>query len=253
MTLRVLFWDYLLIAPRLLLVVALVALLRHRLYRQFPMFFAYVVSEIVQGAVIFPMIFSHFSRSDIYAAAYYSGLALSTALRFGIIHEIFAHMFRNYAVLHRLGKPLFRWVTVGLLLLGLALAAYRGGHDARPLASMVHVLDLAASILQCGLLFALFFFSSYLGLSWRSYLFGIAFGLGAFASANLMAAAIRSETGFVYNTPLNYFTMATYQCCVLVWVFYLLAPERVTQYSLKKLPENDLEVWNQELQRLSRP
>jgi hypothetical protein len=247
------FFDYLLIAPRLLLVVALIALLRHRLYRQFPMFFAYVVSEIVQGAVIVPMILSHSTRVGLYAAAYYSGLALSTALRFGIIHEIFAHMFRNYAVLHRLGKPLFRWVTVGLLLVGLALAAYQGGHDTKPLASVVHVLDLAASILQCGLLFGLFFFSSYLGLSWRSYLFGIAFGLGVFASADLVAAAIRAQTGLLYYIPLNYFTMGTYQCCVLVWVFYLLAPERVTQYTLKTLPENDLEVWNQELQRLSRP
>jgi len=251
MTLRVLFWDYLLIAPRLLLVAVFIALLRHRLYRQFPMFFAYVVSEIVQGAVIFPMIFSHFTRRDIYATAYYSGLVLSTALRFGIIHEIFAHMFRNYAVLHRLGKPLFRWVTVGLLLVGLAVAAHQGGHDAWPLISIVHVLDLAASILQCGLLLGLFFFSSYLGLSWRSHLFGIALGLGVFASANLVAAAIRSQTGFLYNTPLNYFTMGTYQGCVLVWVLYLLAPERVAQYTLKTLPENDLEVWNQELQRLS--
>jgi hypothetical protein len=250
MTLRVLFWDYLLITPRLLLVVALVALLRHRLYRQFPMFFAYVVSEIVQGAVIFPMIFSNF-RGDIYATAFYSGLMLSTALRFGIIHEIFAHMFRNYAVLHGLGKPLFRWVTVGLLLVGLAVAAHQGGHDARPFTSLVHVLDLAASILQCGLLFGLFFFSSYLGLSWRSYLFGIALGLGAFASANLVAAAIRSQTGFLFNNSLNYFTMGTYQGCVLVWAFYLLAPERARQYTVKTLPENDLEVWNQELRRLS--
>jgi len=250
MTLRVLFWNYLLIAPRLLLVVVFIALLRHRLYRQFPMFFAYVVSEIVQGAVIFPMIFSHF-RGDIYATAFYSGVVVSTALRFGIIHEIFAHMFRNYAVLHRLGKPLFRWVTVGLLLVGLAVAAYQGGHDAHPLTSSLHALDLAASILQCGLLLGLFFFSSYLGLSWRSYLFGIALGLGAFASANLVAAAIRSQTGFLYNNPLNYFTMGTYQGCVLVWVFYLLAPERVAQYTLKTLPENDLEVWNQELRRLS--
>jgi hypothetical protein len=252
MTLRVLFWNYLLIAPRLLLVLVFLALLRHRRYRQFPMFFAYVVSDFVQAAVLLPMIFLHF-RGHIYATAFFSGLVVSTALRFGIIQEIFAHMFRNYAVLHRWGKPLFRWVTVGLLLLGLALAAYLGGHDTKPLESMAHVLDLAASILQCGLLFGLFFFSSYLGLSWRSYLFGIAFGLGVFASANLVAAAIRSQTGFVYNTALNYFTMGTYQCCVLVWVFYLLAPERVTQYTLKTLPENDLEVWNQELQRLSRP
>jgi hypothetical protein len=218
-------WNYLLIAPHLLLVVVLVALLRRRLYRQFPMFFSYVVAEIVQAAVILPMIFSPSTTNYEYAVAYGIGLAVSTALRFGVIHEIFAHMFRNYSMLNRFGKPVFRWTTVGLLLASLALAAYAGGHDPNRLMFIVNVLDRVASIMQCGLLIGLFLFSASLGLSWRSYLFGIALGLGVFASVELVASAIRSETGYVYNTYLNYLTMATYHCCVLVWAFYLSAEE----------------------------
>ena len=250
MTLRVLLWNYLLIVPHLLVVVVFIALLRRRLYRQFPMFFAYIVGEIVQAAIILPMIYFRSTTGDEYAIAYYVALAVSTALRFGIIHEVFAHMFRNYTALSRFGKPLFRWATVGLLLAGLALAASAGGHDPRRLMSIVHVLHRAASILQCGLLIGLFFFSSYLGLSWRSYIFGIALGVGAVASGDLIAAAIRSQTGYTYNVFLNYFTMGIYHCSVVVWIFYLLAPERISQYNLKTLPENDLELWNQELRRL---
>ena len=159
-------------------------------------------------------------------------------------------MFRNYAAFGRFGKPLFRWATVWLLLTGLALAAYSGGYDPRQLMLIVHPLDRAANILQCGLLIGLFLFSSYLGLSWRSYLFGIALGMGCVASSSLVISAIRSQTGATYTVLLNYITLAAYHGCVLIWVLYLWAPERASQYNLKALPENDVESWNHELQHL---
>jgi hypothetical protein len=250
MSVRVLLWNYLLIAPHVLLGVVFIALLRRRLYRQFPIFTAYIATEIAQFAVLFAMIKSPSTTGLEYGIAYSFGLALSTALRLGILHEIFAHMFRNYSALSRFGRPLFRWATVGLLLAGLGLAAYAGGHDPDRLMSIVYVLDRTASILQCGLLMGLFLFSSYLGLSWRSYIFGIALGLGVFASTELVASAIRSQTGFTYSTYLDYLTMGTYHGCVLVWAFYLWAPERISQYALKSVPDHDMETWNRELQRL---
>lgn len=114
----------------------------------------------------------------------------------------------------------------------------------------MHVLDRAANILQCGLLIGLFLLSSYLGLSWRSYIFGIALGVGIIASVALAVSAIQSQVGYTYNVYLNYLTMVTYHCSVLIWMFYLLAPERSAQYTVKPTPEIDLESWNQELQRL---
>ena len=250
MTLRAVLWYYLLIAPYLLLVVVCLALIRRRLYHRFPMFFAYVLSEIAQALVVIPLLLSRSTTAKAYTAVYFVGLGLTTAFRFGVIHEIFAHMFRNYAVLSRFGRPLFRWITVGLLLIGLALAAYAGGHDLVRVTSVATVLDRTANILQCGLLVGLFVFSSYLGLSWKSYLFGIALGVGVAATTDLIVSAIRSQTGYTYVVLLNYVTMATYHCSVLIWIFYLLAPERISQYNLKTVPESDLETWNQELQRL---
>jgi len=238
----------LLIAPRVLVVVVLITSIRRKLYRQFPMFFTYIASELVQAAVILPMLLSRSTMRSGYATAYLVALALSTALRFGVIHEIFTHMFRNYASLDRFGKPLFRWLTVGLLLAGLAIAVYARGSE--PSRMVFAVLDRTASMLQCGLLIGLFLFSGYLGLSWRSQLFGIALGVGVFASTDLAIFAIRSQTGSTYNLYLNYISMAAYHCSVLIWMFYLLAPERISHYSLKTVPENDLETWNQELQRL---
>jgi hypothetical protein len=49
---------------------------------------------------------------------------------------------------------------------------------------------------------------------------------------------------------LDYLGMATYHCCVLVWIFYMLAPERKTNPPTRKFPDDDLEIWNEELQQL---
>lgn len=249
MNLPVLLW-YLWVVPHLLLAGVLVLLVRRGLYKQFPIFFAYIACEILQFLVLFTIAEAPSTSGLQYGIAYCFGLALSTALQFGIIYEICSHLFRNYSVLSHFGKPLFRWITVVLLLTGLVLAVHSGGHDPLRMLSILHVLDRAASISQCGLLLGMFLLSAYLGLSWRSYVFGIALGLGIYASVELAASAIRAETGVAYTRPLDYFTMATYHACVLIWAFYLWAPERSSQYAMKALPEADLESWNQELQRL---
>jgi hypothetical protein len=240
-------WHYLLIAPHVLLLVVLVALLRNRIYRQFPIFFAYIVQEIVQSAVMIPMIESRSTNPREYHIAYTVTLISSTAFRFGIIHELFAHIFRNYLVLNHFGRPIFRWVTVVLLLTTLGLAAYTGTY-ANQLPFVAYMFDRTASVLQAGLLICLFAFSSQLGLSWRSHVFGIAFGLGVVASSNLIASAIRSYTGFAFVRPIDYFVMVVNHCCVFIWIFYLFAPEK--SYAPTVLPQHDLDTWNLELERL---
>ena len=75
-------------------------------------------------------------------------------------------------------------------------------------------------------------------------------GLGVLSTIELAVSAIRAETGYAYNVFLNYLALATYHACVLVWAFYLWAPERSPQYAVRILPEADLENWNRELQRL---
>jgi hypothetical protein len=103
--------------------------------------------------------------------------------------------------------------------------------------------------MQCGLLMFLFLFSRYFALSWRNYAFGIALGFGILASSDLAISAIRSQIADG-SYILDMLGMAAYHVCVLVWVFYLAAPERITYRTSKKLPEDDLGVWNEELQRL---
>jgi len=237
------------IAPHVLLVGVLVCLFRHQLYRRFPFFFAYVASEIVQFTILFTMILLPTTTGREYGITYSIGSAISTGLRFGVIHEISLQLFEGNATLNRLGRPLLRWLGAGLLISALALALYSGGNRFNEVMYFLYLLDRTASILQCGLLIGLLLFSRYFAVSWRSHVFGIAFGLGVFASVELANSAVRTHVGYAYSRYLDLLTMATYHVCVLIWIWYLWAPEKIPAKNVQQLPEHNLEAWNQELQR----
>ena len=116
--------------------------------------------------------------------------------------------------------------------------------------SGVYVVDRTISIIQCGLLLFLFLFSSYFGLSWRSYVLGIAIGLGFYSVVHLATSSIWMRAGpFNGSYIIDFVTMATFHCCVLIWFFYLVSQEPVRR-SVGEIPHNELEVWDRELGRL---
>ncbi len=240
-------YQYFLIAPHVLLLPVLGAILYRRVYREFPIFCAYVLEEIVQSAVMIALIETPSTSVKSYSFAYLGMWAVSTSFRFGVVYEIFVYMLRNYAAVANFGKPLFRWAIVLLFSIAFGLTVYTGVYVQQAMV-IGYVLDRATSVLQCGLLLTLFVFASKLALSWRSHAFGIALGMGIKASADLAASAVRSEIGPVHQIAINYFVMAAYHLCVLVWVFYLFAPEK--SYAPKALPQHDLESWNVELERM---
>jgi hypothetical protein len=245
---------YLWIAPHILLAVILMLMIRRKLYKQFPVFLLYIAFELFQFIVLLTVFLRAGSLADDrYRGAFALGTAISAALRFGIIYEIFTELFRNYHGLSELGRVLFRWATIVLLLIGVALASTHG--NGNEFISIVATLDRTVRFMQCGLLMFLFLFSRYFALSWRNYAFGIALGFGILASSELANTAILSWIGKFSDLGkgsdiLDYLGMAVYHACVLIWIFYLLAPERESVLTPKQLPEDELEVWNQELQRL---
>jgi hypothetical protein len=241
---------YLWVAPHVLQAIVLLLMLRRKLHKQFPMFLLYTAFELFQFIVLFTVGRSGSFSAEQYRSMFSLGSAISTGLRFAIIYEIFTHVFRSYPRLSGLGRVLSRWATVALLLFGVALAAATHGNGAYSSVVLLSVLDRTISILQCGLLMLLFLVSRHFALSWRNYAFGLALGFGVFASVELATSAIRSQIGSSRADFIDLVVMAAYHCCVLIWIFYLVAPERITYRTPNKLPEDDLGVWNEELQRL---
>jgi hypothetical protein len=246
-------WYCLWFAPHILQGILFFDMVRRRLHRSFPMFFLYTAFEILQFGLLFAISRSNVHFGEGYLRVYSVGLALSTAIRFGVIHELFSHFFLRYPALTGTGRLLFRGATIILLLVAVGLAVSAPGSSENFLLNATYALDRTVSVLQCGLLISLFLFSRYFVLSWRSHAFGIALGLGIFASVELGTSAIWLRLGAFGNPAVNLLTMAVYYCCVLIWMLYLMEPEQERRYPRhpsRKLPEYDLEIWNRELQRL---
>ncbi len=242
------FQYYLWIAPHVLQLVLLWFMVHRGWTREFPMFFGYTVVEVLQFVLLFSTA-KLFGFNALYLGVYSLGIALSAALRFGVVHEVLDHLFRNYPSLNNRGKRLFYWAGLVFLLIAVALVlgAFRGSS---PLLLKVRAFDRSVSVLQCGLILFLFLFSHYFKLSWRSQTFGVALGMGILASTELAISAARLYVGPSGNSFLNFLSMATYHLCVLIWLFYFIASERPPQYNSTGLPAHDLESWNEELQRL---
>ncbi len=172
------------------------------------------------------------------------------ALRLGIVCDLFAYIFGNHSTLRNVQKPLFRWATVVFLSVGFSFAIYTHRLETDATQFAVHVLARSANIVLCGLILTLLLFSWYLGLSWSRAAFGIVLGIGILSSVELATTAIRSQFGHSGHVIIDMLTMVTYLCCVLIWLYCLVTPERRPSSIPDSVPDNDLESWNHELEGL---
>ena len=243
---------FLWITPHVLLGVLAVVLCKRRLYREFPVFFAYVFYEIAEFILLFALYSVQGVTGKQYAYAYCVTLLLSIVLRFGVIDEVCKDLFRESQFLKVSARRSLRCVTGLLLVMCVLLAVYAPGKNSTKWIAGVSVVNRGAAMVQCGLLLSLLLFSRFLGLSWRRPAFGIALGLGVLTSVDLAMFALR--TAFASWVAVEFFNLlitGAYLVCVSIWIGYLLAPE-LEPASLTVVPHDEVETWNRELQHLLR-
>jgi hypothetical protein len=106
-------------------------------------------------------------------------------------------------------------------------------------------------MIECGLILFLFLFVACFRLTWDKATLGIGLGRGISASVHLATWAVMANGGLAHRYYLlDFVNMATYHLCVLIWFYFLLVPQKSVTTSTVPLPENNLDVWNRELERL---
>jgi hypothetical protein len=249
-----LLWHYLWAAPNLLLLLLAFILWKRGTFRQFPAFFAFAtlgaVGELgVYAAVVLPIV-----SPVMYWRTDWANLILEAVLKFALIGEIFSVLVGAYASLARLGKNLICSIGVILIFTAVILAAYAPLKAYFRIVYGDNLLRQTTFFVETGVLLFIFLFSSYFRLHWPPQLFGIALGLSISACVHLATWASIDNAGFTLHTRtlLSFLNMATYHFCVLVWCYYLLVPQELPVQSAVPLsvPENNLAVWNRELERL---
>lgn len=252
-------WNYLWVAPNVLLLGLGVLLLRRRIDSQFPVFLAFVlVMGLEQLALFIADVVPRVSPID-WWRIFWASLLLESLLKFALIGELFGRVFGIYSSVARLGRNLITSVGVVLVFVAAVVAAYTPKDNKFWIVSGAHILQQATYTIECGLLLFLFVFAAYFELSWGRHAFGIALGLSVSACVHLATWALLANGNFSsqYRVILDFVNMAAYHICVLIWFYYFLVPPenaREPRENMKQPPvpplENSLDVWNREVERL---
>jgi len=202
-------------AQPVLQVAVAIVVLRRQLYKQFPVFFGFLLTQVG----VFAVTYSVYGLNSLwYFWLYWSSQAFNAILSFKIIHEIFLDVFRPYHSLKDLGTPVFKWAGLVMLLVSVVVAA-SNSFNQDPVAHAVITLQRSVRLVQVGLILFLILFSRFLGVSRKRVSFGIALGFGLFAGVELMMLAMHSG-GLIRQGTLNLINMMCYNLSVLVWLGY---------------------------------
>jgi len=245
-----LLWHYLWIGPHVLQIALAVILWRRGIHRQFPVFFAYLVFEAVEQLTLYGLdVFPSVSTEAWWIACSVS-LVLEGFLRLGVMGELFFHLLHSRPAIAKVGGRLITWAGAVLVLLATLAAAYAPiGNLA--IASRAYILQQTLYMIECGLLLFLFLFTASFRLTWDRASLGIGLGRGISSSVHLATWAVMANGALAHRYYLlDFLNMATYQFCVLLWFYYLLIPQKIATTSAVPLPENNLDIWNRELERL---
>ena len=247
-----LLWHYLWVAPNLLLAVLGAVLWRRGLHKRLRVFLIYAWFEAVQWAVLYSIDLVASIPAVDFWRVYWSSVLLESMILFFLISEIFADVFGSYAALARSGRVLIRWGGALLLIMATVVAAYAPIDNRVWFVSASHILQEAMYVVVSGLVLMLFAAAAYFRLTWKHATFGIALGLGISACIHLATWAVmaNSQLSNSGRALLDLLNMATFHVAVLIWFYYLLVPQKVATKIAVSLPENNLAVWNRELERL---
>lgn len=246
--LRYYFW----VAPHVLLIGLLIGAYRRGLWRKLPYFIAYIFLELAQFLALFAMNWFSATSQNQYHWVLVFGLGLSALLKFGVIYELSKDLLLSRSSLVDLWHRVFRWTAGVLLLVAVFASASVSTIGIQNVESIFHVLDLSSAVIQSGILLALFIFTRALHVPWRSYTSGVALGFGIFSTLELATSGFHFESGGLGSIVVDLIQMSAYHLCVLIWIAYVLLANTSPALSGRGLQKQEIEFWDQELQRMVR-
>jgi hypothetical protein len=248
-----LLWLYLWVAPHLLLLLLALLLWRRKFYRRYPIFLIFAVATATGSLAVCAADEIRSVSGTTFWHVDWASLLVEALVKFALIGEIFGRVFGLYPSLAKLGKSLITGVGVVLVLLAMLAAADTPKDNIHWIVSGAHILEQTIYLIECGLILFLFVFAAYFKLGWSRPAFGITLGLGISACVHLATWALMANGKFPaqYRIYLDFLNMTTYHVSVLIWFYYLLVPgKNISRPADPPPPEHNLEVWNQELERL---
>lgn len=216
---------------------------RRKLRSEFPIFFRYSAVCIAAYALsLIPYIF--FCPQFFYV--YWVLTPITMVFEFAVLYELLVNALKPYSALIDLGKMLFRWAAVFLVLAALLTAFATTGTGSHKLTAASDLLQRTVRLMQCGLLLLFFGLEKRLGLTWRTHSMSIALGLGIYAGVDL------STTYLIDRIPAltDFFAILTnlvYLGAASLWAYSLAKPEPARGNVLDSPRRLIFQRWNEAL------
>jgi len=229
----------------ILKVVLVAVLIARRMWRRFPVFTAYASTSLAVSLLLFTLR----GTPQTYIYVFWCGEVAAVVLSFSVVYEIFRDLLGSCPALNRVASFLFWGFLATFVVLGCLVIYVKFPHVPSQVTASLLIVEEAVRLVEVGLLVFLFLFASAFGLHWRKSLFGIAVGLALYAVVELTGEAMVAQFGLVIGLAFNMARMLSINCSLLLWIGYMLVPERVA--SVAELPKPaQLEQWNQAVMEL---
>lgn len=216
-----------------------------KMLADFPVFFRYSAFCAAASAVsVLPFIF--FCSSGLYFYGYWVITTGTMVLEFAVLYELLVNALKPYAALIDLGKMLFRWAAVFLILAALLTAFATAGSGNNKLIAASELLQRTVRLMQCGLLLLFFGLEKRLGLSWRTHSMSIALGLGVYAGVDLSTSYLVDRMPAMTDT-LHILTNLVYLGASSLWAYSLAKAEPARSNVLDSPSRLIFQRWNEAL------
>ena len=216
-----------------------------KLRSEFPVFSRYITFFIVMLAIeLVPSIVS--CQTYTYYYIYWALTGVTMVLEFAVMYELLVNALKPYSALIDLGKMLFRWAAVFLVLAALLTAFATADSGGNKMVAAINLLQRSVRLMQCGLLLMFFGFERRLGLSWRTHSMSIALGLGLYAAVDLITSYLSVHIQALRG-PFGVLTNLVYLGAVFVWAYSLALPEPARKNVLDSPSRLIFQRWNEAL------
>jgi hypothetical protein len=216
---------------------------QRKLRAEFPVFFRYSLFCVAGCAIsLIPFVF----YCPQYFYVYWSMTAVTMVLEFAVLYELLVNALKPYSALIDLGKMLFRWAAVFLVLAALLTALAAAGSGNHKMVAAMELLQRTVRLMQCGLLLLFFGLEKRLGLSWRTHSMSIALGLGIYAGVDLSTTYLIDRMPAL-TSSLQIFSNLVYLAAASLWAYSLAKPEPARSNVLDSPRRLIFQRWNEAL------
>jgi len=217
------------------LVLFCVLLIRCR-YREFPIFSAFILSNIVRTVALY-FVEQHGSKASYFYTFWSLGL-LDTGLQLAVVYEMYFCTFRPLGQWARDIRGALSWLLVAIVAVAAGLTWLAAPPVRLWMQAVVIRSNFFSSVCLSELFVGMIVLSVKSGLPWKSHVARISQGLGVYSGIDLLIETGHSYFGASRSTQvyavLSHFRMSAYLVCVAYWIVMLWrnAPEP------RKLPDS---------------